>query len=52
VTTGRVYELTVRVAPRDGRAGQGQEQATGVLELGDDRVRTSDREHNAITYGG
>jgi hypothetical protein len=51
VTTGRVYELTVRVAPRDGRAGQGQEQATGVLELGDDRVGTSDGEPNAITYG-
>jgi hypothetical protein len=52
VATGRVYELTVRVAPRDGRAGQGQEQATGVLELGDDRVGISDGEPNAITYGG
>jgi hypothetical protein len=52
VATGRVYELTVRAAPRDGRAGEGQEPATGLLHLGDDRVGTSDDEPNTITYGG
>jgi hypothetical protein len=51
VATGRVYEVTVRVAPRDGTAGEGQEPATGLFELGDDRVGTSDEEPNAITYG-
>jgi hypothetical protein len=52
VATGRVYELTVRAAPRDGRAGVGREPATGLLHLGDDRVGTSDDEPNTITYGG
>jgi hypothetical protein len=52
VPTGRVYELTVRVVPRDGRAGEGQEPATGLLELGEDRVGTSDEGPNEITYGG
>jgi hypothetical protein len=52
VSTGRIYELTVRVVPRDGRAGEGQEPATGLLELGEDRVGTSDEGPNEITYGG
>ena len=52
VATGRVYELTVRVAPRDGQAGEGQEPATGLLHLGEDRVGTSDDQPNTITYGG
>jgi hypothetical protein len=52
VPTGRVYELTVRAAPADGRAGQGPEPATGLFEIGDDRVGTSDEGPNDITYGG
>jgi hypothetical protein len=50
--TGRVYELTVRAAPADGRAGEGREPATGVLELGDDRVGTTADGPNDITYAG
>lgn len=50
--TGRVYELVVRVAPRDGRAGEGAEPATGLLQLGDDRVATDHGKPNALTYGG
>jgi len=52
VATGRVYELVVRVAPRDGRAGEGEEPAAGLLQLGDARVATDDGEPNALTYGG
>jgi hypothetical protein len=52
VATGRVYELVVRASPRDGRAGEGEEPATGLLQLGDDRVATDDGEPNALTYGG
>jgi hypothetical protein len=51
VPTGRVYELTISVAPRDGRPGDGREPATGLLELGDDRVGTSIEGTNEITYG-
>ncbi|MFD2090382.1 hypothetical protein [Blastococcus deserti] len=49
--TGRAYDVTVRAAPRDGRAGPGQEPATGLLHLGDERVPTSAGEPSTITYG-
>ncbi|WP_141137545.1 hypothetical protein [Blastococcus mobilis] len=52
VATGRVYELMVRAAPRDGRAGVGPEPATGLFQVGDDRVGTTADEPNTITYGG
>src|SRR3954454_24385324 len=52
VPTGRVYELTVSAAPTDDRAGRGPEPATGFLQIGDDRVGTSDEGPNDITYGG
>ncbi|WP_142024273.1 hypothetical protein [Blastococcus colisei] len=52
VATGRVYEFTVTAAPRDGRAGNGREAATGLLELGDERVGTRDDGASVITYGG
>lgn len=51
-STGRVYELTVSAFPRDGRAGTGREPATGQLQLGDERVRSSAGEPNTITFGG
>lgn len=52
VATGRVYELAVDVAPRDGTLDQGSEPATGVLELGGERVGTSAKGTHEITYGG
>jgi hypothetical protein len=52
VATGRVYDLVVDVAPQDGTGGEGSEPATGVLELGGERVRTSAEGPNRITYGG
>jgi hypothetical protein len=52
VTTGRVYELAIDVTPRDGTAGEGREPATGLLELGDERVRTTDDGPNTLTFGG
>jgi hypothetical protein len=52
VATGRVYQLTVSAGPRDGRADEAREPATGLLELGDERVGTSDEGPNEITVGG
>ncbi len=52
VATGRVYELAVDVAPRDGTAARGTEQATGSLELGGERVGTGDDGRDEITYAG
>jgi hypothetical protein len=49
VATGRVYELAVRAAARDGSRGEGPEPAEGVLELGADQVGTSDEGPNEIT---
>jgi hypothetical protein len=52
VATGRVYELSLVAAPRDGSARDGRQPATGVLEIGDVRVRTRDDGASTITYGG
>jgi hypothetical protein len=52
VATGRVYELAVDVAPRDGTADGGTEPATGTLRLGEERVSTGDDGPNELTYGG
>jgi hypothetical protein len=52
VSTGRVYEITVDVAPRDGSLDEGSEPATGRLELGGDRVGTSPDGPAEITSGG
>ncbi len=52
VPTGRVYELVVTASPRDGSAGEGREPATGLLELGGERVSISDEGPNQISYGG
>jgi hypothetical protein len=51
VPTGRVYELALSAAPRDGRGGEGREPATGLLDLGEDRVSTVDEGPNELTYG-
>jgi len=50
--TGRIYELAVAVAPRDGTADAGRQPATGELALGDERVRTRSDGSSTITYGG
>jgi hypothetical protein len=50
--TGRVYELTVSAFPWDGRAGEEPEPAGGVLEMGGERVDSSDDGPNEISYGG
>ena len=50
--TGRVYELTVTVFPRDGRAGEEREPAAGFLEVGAERVDTRGEGPNEIRYGG
>jgi hypothetical protein len=42
----------VEVAPRDGSAGRGREPATGSLELGDERARTSDAGTNEVVSAG
>ncbi|SFD95364.1 hypothetical protein [Blastococcus tunisiensis] len=52
VATGRVYDLAVTAAPRDGRAGDGPEAAAGLLELGDERARTRDDGASTISYAG
>ncbi|WP_164704621.1 hypothetical protein [Blastococcus litoris] len=50
--TGRVYEIAVEVAPRDGTADGGSEPATGSLTLGDERAVPSEAGRNEITAAG
>lgn len=52
VATGRVLELAVTAAPRDGDADDAREPATGTLELGDERVRTGGPGPNEIRAAG
>jgi hypothetical protein len=52
VPTGRVYQLAVDVAPRDGSLDEGGEPATGRFELGGERVAPGAEGPNEITYGG
>jgi hypothetical protein len=52
VATGRVYELTISAAPRDGRGCAGREPATGLLELGEERARVRDDGTSEISYRG
>jgi hypothetical protein len=52
VWTGRVYELTVTAAPAAGPAPSGWRRATGTLQLGSDRTRsTGDPEVNLLRRG-
>ncbi|WP_324278612.1 hypothetical protein [Blastococcus brunescens] len=51
VATGRVYELAVTAAPRDGRADDGREAATGWFEIGGERVPVRDDGSSALGYG-
>jgi hypothetical protein len=52
VSTGRVYEIEVDVAPRDGSLDEGGEPATGRLRLGGEQVGTSPEGPAEISSGG
>ncbi|MGY1804734.1 hypothetical protein ACI78T_15745 [Blastococcus sp. SYSU D00922] len=50
--TGKVYEIVVEVAPRDGTTGGGSEPATGSLRLGDEGATPSEAGPNEIASAG
>jgi len=52
VPTGRVYDVSLTAAPRNGRPGAGREPASGLLQLGNDRIGTTDGLPNELDYGG
>ncbi|WP_143278382.1 hypothetical protein [Blastococcus haudaquaticus] len=52
VATGRVYDVVVTARPRDGESSGGRTPATGVLEVGGERVGSGDDGDDVLVRGG